>query len=75
MPDFLRRVSADTNITDIVFTSSDVLKLLRNLKVNSSAVPDKINQFFYKNLDYCLADQLISMFNTFSEANSGLQLT
>ena len=29
----------------------------------------ELNQFFYKNLDHCLADPLASMFNTFLEAN------
>ena len=29
----------------------------------------ELNQFFYKNLAYCLADPLASMFNTLLEAN------
>ena len=46
LPDFPRRVSNDTNIADIVFTSSNVLKQLNNLKVNSSAGPDGIKPIF-----------------------------
>ena len=39
---FPRRVPVDTNINDIVFTSSNVLKQRRNLKVHSSAGSDRI---------------------------------
>ena len=39
---FSRRLLADTNIADIVFTSSNVLKQLRNLKVNSYARADRL---------------------------------
>ena len=46
LPDFPRRVPNDTNIADIVFTSSNVLKQLKNLKVNSSAGPDGIKPIF-----------------------------
>ena len=69
LPDFPRRVPNDTNIADIVFTSSNVLKQLKNLKVNFFAGPDGIKPIFYKNLAHCLADPLTSMFNTFLEAN------
>ena len=47
LPDFPRRVSIDINIADIIFTSSNALKQLRNLKVNSSAGPDGIKPFFF----------------------------
>ena len=46
LPDFPRRVPIDTNIADIVFTSSNVLRQLKNLKVNSSAGPDGIKPIF-----------------------------
>ena len=69
LPDFPRHVPNDTNIADIVFTSSNVLKQLMNLKVNSSALPDGIKPIFYKNLAHCRADPLASMFNTCLEAN------
>ena len=69
MPDFPRRVPIDTNIADIVFTSSNVLKQLKNLKVNSSAGPDAIKPIFDKNLAHCLAEPLATMFNTFLEIN------
>ena len=41
---FLRYVSIDTNF---VFTSSNVLKQLKNLKINSSAGPDGIQPIFF----------------------------
>ena len=47
LPDFKHRVPIDTNIADIVFTSSNVLKQLKNLKVNSAAGPHGIKPFFY----------------------------
>ena len=46
LPDFPCRVPIDTNIADIVFTSSNVLKELKNLKVNSAAGPDGIKPIF-----------------------------
>ena len=37
LPDFPSRVPIDTNIADIVLTSSNGLMQLKNLKINSSA--------------------------------------
>ena len=45
---FPRRVPIDTNIVDIVFTSSNVLKQLKNLEVNSSAGSDGIQPIFIR---------------------------
>ena len=69
MTNLTHRVPIDTNLADIVFTSSNVLKQLKNLKVNSSAETDAIKKMFYKNLAPCLVDPLASMFNTFLEVN------